>query len=95
MKKLSFLNKRKIRPSRLSSNGVTWKSFSTHLCFIAVPLCTPSIPFHATWIQNGVTVAGGNGQGNAVNQLSGPYGLCVDENQTVYVADCGNHRIVE
>jgi sugar lactone lactonase YvrE len=47
------------------------------------------------WIQNGVTVAGGNAEGNALNQLNGPIGIYVDDDQTVYVADCGNHRIVE
>ena len=40
-------------------------------------------------------MAGGNGQGNGVNQLSEPCGLYVDDEQTVYVADPDNHRIVE
>ncbi|CAF2249059.1 unnamed protein product, partial [Rotaria magnacalcarata] len=39
--------------------------------------------------------AGGNGQGNEINQLSNPCGLYVDDDQTVYVADQSNHRIVE
>jgi sugar lactone lactonase YvrE len=47
------------------------------------------------WIQNGATVAGGNGQGNGLNQLNCPIGIYVDDDQTVYVADCENHRIVE
>ncbi|CAF4029686.1 unnamed protein product, partial [Rotaria sordida] len=47
------------------------------------------------WIQNGLTVAGGNGQGSGINQLSNPYGLYVDDDQTIYIADCRNHRIVE
>ncbi|CAF3006379.1 unnamed protein product [Rotaria sp. Silwood2] len=47
------------------------------------------------WFQNGVTVAGGNGSGSGMNQLYNLWGLCVDDNQTVYIADCGNHRIVE
>ncbi|CAF4313720.1 unnamed protein product, partial [Rotaria magnacalcarata] len=47
------------------------------------------------WKQNGLTVAGGNGQGNGINQLSNPCGLYVDDDQTVYVADRDNHRIVE
>ncbi|CAF4429943.1 unnamed protein product, partial [Rotaria sp. Silwood2] len=42
-----------------------------------------------------VTVAGGNGEGNAMNQLKTPWGLCVDDEQTVYIADCSNHRIIE
>ena len=40
-------------------------------------------------------MAGGNGQGNGINQLDNPYGLYVDDDQTVYVADLSNHRIVE
>ncbi|CAF3616912.1 unnamed protein product [Rotaria sp. Silwood1] len=47
------------------------------------------------WIQNGITVAGGNEQGKEINQLNYPYGLCVDDDQTVYIADCNNHRIME
>jgi sugar lactone lactonase YvrE len=40
-------------------------------------------------------VAGGNGYGNGNNQLSLPMGLYVDDDQTVYVADQSNHRIVQ
>ncbi|CAF4045751.1 unnamed protein product [Rotaria sp. Silwood2] len=38
---------------------------------------------------------GENGQGNAMNQFSSPYGLCVDDDQTVYIDDCANHTTVE
>ncbi|CAF5109978.1 unnamed protein product, partial [Rotaria sp. Silwood1] len=62
-----------------------------------IPLLGSSIDIHpnARWQQNGITVAGGNGEGNGINQLSYPYGLYVDEDQTIYVADQDNHRIVE
>jgi len=62
-----------------------------------VPLRAPTIDIHpnAKWQQNGLTVAGGNGEGNGINQLDRPHGLYVDDNQTVYVADGSNHRIVE
>ncbi|CAF1518604.1 unnamed protein product [Rotaria sp. Silwood1] len=66
--------------------------------FISVtPLRASSIDIHpnAKWAQNGVTVAGGNGEGNGINQLSYPYGLYVDDDQSIYVADYFNHRIVE
>jgi hypothetical protein len=49
----------------------------------------------AQWAQDGITVAGGNGQGDAPNQVNYPRGLFVDEKGTVIVADYGNHRIVE
>ena len=47
------------------------------------------------WMQNGVTVAGGNGLGNGNNQLSCPYSACLDDDQTIYIADYMNHRIVQ
>ena len=55
-----------------------------------------TLPINARWSQNGVTVAGGNGYGNALNQLWYPYGLDIDDdNQSIVIADCWNHRIVE
>ncbi|CAF1236993.1 unnamed protein product [Rotaria sp. Silwood1] len=56
-----------------------------------------SIDIHpnATWSKNGITVAGGNSQGSETNQLSYPWGLYIDEDQTIYVADLFNHRIME
>ncbi|CAF4773820.1 unnamed protein product, partial [Rotaria sp. Silwood2] len=61
------------------------------------PLRGSSIDNHpnARCQQNGITVAGGNRQGNGINQLSYPLGLYVDDDQGVYVADQWNHRIVE
>ncbi|CAF4284370.1 unnamed protein product, partial [Rotaria socialis] len=53
-----------------------------------------NIPANAKWAQSGVTIAGGNGYGGATNQLSGPWGLFIDE-QTVIIADSGNHRIMQ
>ena len=55
-----------------------------------------TLPTNARWSQNGVTVAGGNGYGNAINQLCCPYGLDIDDdNQSIVIADTYNHRIVE
>ena len=55
-----------------------------------------TVPTNARWSQNGVTVAGGNGCGNAVNQLNYPWGLDIDDdNQSIVIADFGNDRIVE
>ena len=50
---------------------------------------------NVTWMQNGITVVGGNGKGNGLNQLSSPIGIYVDDDQTVYVADARNNRILE
>ncbi|CAF1062381.1 unnamed protein product [Rotaria sp. Silwood1] len=54
-----------------------------------------NIPVDAPWPQNGKIVAGGNGQGNATNQLNYPHGLFVDDDQTMIIADCWNDRIVQ
>ncbi|CAF5111413.1 unnamed protein product, partial [Rotaria sp. Silwood1] len=61
------------------------------------PLRASSIDIHpnAKWSQNGITVAGGNGKGSETNQLDRPWGLYVDDDLTIYVADPYNHRIVE
>jgi sugar lactone lactonase YvrE len=41
-----------------------------------------------------ITVAAGTGSpGSAFNELSGPFGILVDVNFDLYVADCGNDRI--
>ncbi len=71
--------------------------FYFSLLFSVSPLRAPSVDIHpnARWQQNGFTVAGGNGWGNGTNQLSNPSGLYVDDDQTIYVADTFNHRIVE
>ena len=40
-------------------------------------------------------MTGGNEGGDEINQLYGPTGLYIDDDQTIYVADYSNHRIVE
>ncbi|CAF0899531.1 unnamed protein product [Adineta steineri] len=53
------------------------------------------ININTKWKQHGVTVAGGNGQGNQLNQLCCPHAVYVDDgHQTIYIADWLNHRIV-
>ncbi|CAF3342423.1 unnamed protein product, partial [Rotaria socialis] len=54
-----------------------------------------NIPANATWKQNGVTIAGDNGEGGATNQLHRPFGLFVDDDQAVVIADFRNHRIMQ
>ncbi|CAF1525703.1 unnamed protein product [Adineta ricciae] len=44
--------------------------------------------------QEGNLVAGGNGKGDNLNQLSFPRGLFVDQWKQIYVADSDNHRIM-
>ncbi|CAF1124528.1 unnamed protein product [Adineta steineri] len=47
------------------------------------------------WEQNAITVAGGNGQGQELNQLNRPDGIFIDKNKNIFITDCWNHRIVE
>ncbi|CAF4710965.1 unnamed protein product, partial [Rotaria socialis] len=54
-----------------------------------------NISDNAKWSPNGVTIAGGNGAGGAANQLYYPFGLFVYDDQTVFIADMWNHRIME
>ncbi len=44
---------------------------------------------------NGTIVAGGNGQGNRLDQLNGPRYIFTDEDHSVYVSDYGNHRVMK
>ncbi|CAF1264280.1 unnamed protein product [Adineta ricciae] len=48
----------------------------------------------ATWFTQGITVAGGKGFGDKLDQLADPYGIFLDDNDTIYIADRSNHRIV-
>ncbi len=58
-------------------------------------LFIPNLTINQTWKQHGTTKAGGHGGGNGLNQLFHPYCVFIDDDQTIYVADSWNHRIVE
>ncbi|CAF1419655.1 unnamed protein product [Adineta steineri] len=71
------------------------------------PLCYPITMFdqnmcppiknkiNLKWKQNAITVAGGIGYGEQLNQLRGPQGIFIDKNKNIFIADGENHRIVE
>lgn len=63
--------------------------------FISAVMEIPERSSKIKWMGNGITVAGGNGQGNRNNQLNDPYSVFIDDDQNIYVADCANHRIVQ
>ena len=51
---------------------------------------------NSTWKQHGIIIAGGNQEGNQLNQLSDPRSIYVDDdNQSIYIADWWNHLIVK
>ena len=43
----------------------------------------------------GTVVAGGNGDGNRLDQLSYPHYVFVDRDHSVYVSEWGNHRVMK
>ena len=47
------------------------------------------------WGQKGTTVAGGNGKGNKLNQITDFRNFFMDDDQNILIADYNNHRIVE
>ncbi|CAF4348495.1 unnamed protein product, partial [Rotaria sp. Silwood2] len=58
--------------------------------------CKIKINDNTRWLQDGITITGGNQRGNELSQLDGPWGICVDDDeQTIYIADTFNHRIIE
>jgi sugar lactone lactonase YvrE len=52
-------------------------------------------PAGSTSATSGTTVAGGNGLGTALNQLSTPEGLSVDSVGNLFVADAYNYRVLK
>ncbi|CAF0998839.1 unnamed protein product [Adineta steineri] len=52
-------------------------------------------PKFNNWNQNAITVAGGNGYGENLNQLNCPVGIFIDKKKNIFIADCSNHRIVQ
>ncbi|CAF0877746.1 unnamed protein product [Adineta steineri] len=72
-----------------------------------LPLCYPATmidqnmcppmknKINLKWKQNAITVAGGNGQRQQLNQLYFPQGIFIDERKNIIIADTSNHRIVE
>ena len=47
------------------------------------------------YTQHGMTIAGGNGQGNELNQLKYPCTIAIGDGGKIYIADYGNCRIME
>ncbi|UJR19623.1 hypothetical protein I4U23_022757 [Adineta vaga] len=50
---------------------------------------------NSKFLTNGITIAGGNGEGQKTNQLISPEGIFIDEDFNMFIVDCGNHRILK
>ena len=74
------------------SEHISMHSFVFFFVFIfSVPLRTVA---QARWSTNGLAVAGGFGEGAGLNQLHFPFGLDIDDDGSLFIADTHNHRIV-
>ncbi|CAF1365095.1 unnamed protein product [Adineta ricciae] len=63
----------------------------------SLKFCTYS-NMNMKWNQNATTIIGGYGLGNQSNQLAYPVGIFViddDDEQSIYIADSNNHRIMK
>ncbi|CAF3718527.1 unnamed protein product [Rotaria socialis] len=56
---------------------------------------SPGTQVTVRWASNGVTIAGGHGSGHALNQLYLPLGLHINDDDTIFIADFANDRIVK
>ncbi|CAF1238079.1 unnamed protein product [Adineta steineri] len=52
-------------------------------------------PIINKWKQNAITVAGGNGKGQQLDQLNRPVRIFIDQKKNIFIAEYSNHRIVE
>ena len=91
MKKKRSGNDRKFVAEQSFLSSFVKSSMSVHLSLSTIEALPP---YPARWQGPAKTVAGDHHPGNELHQLNNPCGLFVDDNQTVYIADRDNHRIV-
>ncbi|CAF1207382.1 unnamed protein product [Adineta steineri] len=81
-----------IKLSTLTTKTTTHEFTTT----VANPTTTvQNKPKYNKWKQHGITIAGGNGYGDLLNQLAYPVGISIDDNNSFLIADTHNHRIIE
>ncbi|CAF1016294.1 unnamed protein product [Rotaria sordida] len=85
-----------VQHPRCHSRPVCYPSKMAQIC-PSIPTTTmPSICLQAKWSSNGITVAGGNGAGDALNQLQFPVGVVVDhKDDSIYISDEYNSRVMK
>ncbi|CAF4025518.1 unnamed protein product [Adineta steineri] len=80
-----------INTATIPNNPITTNQISTQSQINQKSIATKKNQF----LQFGLTVAGGNGEGQKLNQLNDPEGICIDNDNSIYIADLANHRIVK
>ncbi len=84
----------KIKSKQISFSSFFQIKFSLFFS-LEQQLFIPNLNIDQIWKQDATTTAGGHGNGSQLNQLSNPWGVFIDDDQTIYVADTYNHRIVK
>ncbi|CAF0891187.1 unnamed protein product [Adineta steineri] len=68
---------------------------STQASFEATSAFSSLVNGSSKWSNHSITVAGSRDSGDKLNQLLLPIGLYVDDDDTLYIADTGNNRVME
>ncbi|CAF1095262.1 unnamed protein product [Didymodactylos carnosus] len=83
----------------LELSSVEMKNIRDLVIRVAQAKLTVNICQTATWSLKGEIVAGGNGKGDALNQLSYPIGIFIDRSEKdgapLYIVDMSNHRVLK
>ncbi|CAF3538510.1 unnamed protein product, partial [Adineta steineri] len=81
-------------PKCLNGGKCTGPNSCTCTSLWTGPRCETQLKFNK-WKQDAITVVGGNGDGQELNQLNHPIGIFVDEKKNIFITDRDSHRIVE
>ncbi|UJR16632.1 hypothetical protein I4U23_003532 [Adineta vaga] len=73
----------------------SWKRTAEKITKVNYVRSMNDITINARWSQNGITILGGHGPGDGLNQLRNPGTIDIDDENTVYVVDDNNHRVIE
>ena len=92
--KLERLQKKLNSPSNISVREGNSSSLFINRIYVDIDLEMLDIPINLKWKQDAITVAGGNGQDQELNQLNKPWSIYIDNEKTIYIADQCNHRII-
>ncbi|CAF1269226.1 unnamed protein product [Adineta steineri] len=81
-------------PKCLNGGKCTGPNSCTCTSLWTGPRCETQLKFNK-WKQDAITVVGGNGDGQELNQLNHPVGIFIDKKKNIFITDLWNHRIVE
>ncbi|CAF1251615.1 unnamed protein product [Rotaria sp. Silwood1] len=85
-----------VQHPRCHARPVCYPRQITQICPPLSTMTTPSICSQAKWSSNGITVAGGNGLGDDLNQLQFPVSIVIDHDDgSIYISDEYNSRVMK